>query len=152
MLLNHPKGMASDGLTFVNQGVVYTEEGGITDPSVVQLSDGSWFLSYPYQHQVFFATSSDGFSFSKLSSSIAESQLMHAGRLPELTLLEDGSVRLTVGCFATFRSSDGGKSWSEESGIQSIAGQENHSGGGSPSVAREADGSYTLYYVVVVQE
>ena len=126
-------------------GVVFTSEPGklitvqnVTDPSVVQLPDGTWLLALSRGPETLLASSSDGDGFELTGS---ETSL---GGVPELTLLPDGRLRLFVtgqGGIRSLVSSDGGASWQEEEGMR-IDGK--GSVAADPSVIQLDDGSWIM--------
>lgn len=101
---------SDDGVAFRTIGVAVDLRGTgtITDPSVVQLPTGSWFMALSAGQTTRLARSSDGVSFTL-------GETLTFGGVPELSVLDDGTVRLYV-CAAgivSYRSTDA-TSWQRE--------------------------------------
>lgn len=101
---------SDDGVSFRTLGLAVDLRGAgtITDPSVVQLPDGSWLMALSAGQTTRLARSSDGLSF-------ALGETLTYGGVPELALTDDGAVRLYVcaGAIVAYRSRDA-ISWQRE--------------------------------------
>jgi len=100
-----------DGLRFTVVATALSIAPGeqLTDPSVVQLADGTWRMAISLGQQTVLARSTDGLRFSRTGT-------LSYGGVPELAIAPDGALRLYV-CSAgivSWRSSDGGASWTQE--------------------------------------
>ncbi|NJD19726.1 MAG: hypothetical protein FIA95_10655 [Gemmatimonadetes bacterium] len=100
-----------DGLSFtvVATALEIAEGELLTDPSVVQLPDGTWRMAISLGQRTVMARSTDGLSFTR-------SGTLTYGGVPELAIAPDGALRLYV-CAAgitAWRSADGGGSWTQE--------------------------------------
>jgi len=101
---------SEDGRSFRTLGLAVDlrSAGTITDPSVVQLPNGSWLMALSAGQTTRLARSTDGLSFTL-------GETLTFGGVPELAIAEDGAVRLYV-CAAgivAYRSSDA-VSWQRE--------------------------------------
>lgn len=129
---------SSDGIHFEVDGLALEVEEA-TDPSVVQLNDGTWLMAISQGSQTLFAASTLGLEY-QLTGAVVE------GGVPELALLDDGSLR----CFVTgngiesHRSTDNGATWTKESGtrLSGPTGQVT----ADPSLIKLSDGTFELYY------
>lgn len=101
---------SDDGVSFrtVGLAVDLRGRGTITDPSVVRLRDGSWLMALSEGQTSWLARSGDGLSFTL-------GERLTYGGVPELALLDDGTVRLYVcaGGIVAYRSPDG-TTWQRE--------------------------------------
>lgn len=134
------KAVSDDGIHFTVEGVLVPG----TDPSALQLSDGTWLLAVPRGDKgTDIYRSTDGAQFDLLT------QVSEARGMPDLALLPDGQVRLYVGGgqFMAFVSSDGGKTWTQESGVSLTVGGRPVGAGGA-TVVRLPDGTWVLFYIV----
>ncbi|MDP2955042.1 MAG: hypothetical protein Q8N53_01360 [Longimicrobiales bacterium] len=100
-----------DGVTFTVLATALETAVGelLTDPSVVQLADGSWRMAISLGQQTVLARSADGLHFTRLGT-------LSYGGVPELAIAPDGALRLYV-CAAgitSWRSMDGGATWGQE--------------------------------------
>jgi hypothetical protein len=110
--------VSDDGIHFENEGLVF-EEKDLTDPSAIQLPDGSWLMAVaqvigPNEPAILITAGEDPLSFIEIA------RVTPAG-IPELILLPDGDVRLYLnqrGGIISFISSDQGLSWQPESGFR----------------------------------
>ena len=101
---------SSDGVNFKTLGVAWTLGAGATqtDPSEVQLSDGSWLMAISDGTRTRIGRSATGLGFSEFAGV--------DGGVPELSLTADGRIRLYV-CGAgiqSYVSSNNGQSWTSE--------------------------------------
>ncbi|MRD55498.1 hypothetical protein GH816_02950 [Betaproteobacteria bacterium LSUCC0115] len=136
-----------NGVDFYNPQVLYKPSSqasfglpAVTDPSLVQLTDGSWLLaiSNPSSQSAGLYTSSDGVNFTANGVSLPAFS-------PDFQLLANGNVRIVyadaaAGGFGSQVSSDGGETWVVESGAR-FAGPYF-----DPSVFRMPDGSWGMFY------
>ncbi len=94
---------SDDGLSFRSLGLAVDlrAAGTITDPSVVQLPNGSWLMALSAGQTTRLARSTDGLSFTL-------GETLTYGGVPELALTGDGGVRLYVcaGAIVAYRSQD----------------------------------------------
>jgi hypothetical protein len=102
---------SDDGIRFTVKATAFPFEGAeqLTDPSLLQLSDGSWIMAISAGRNTIIARSADGLSFTRES-------LLAYGGVPELARAPDGATRLYV-CgqgIESYRSTDGGRTWSRE--------------------------------------
>jgi hypothetical protein len=112
----------------------------VTDPSLVQLKDGSWLLavSNPSAASATLYASQDGLNFTAKGVTLATFS-------PDLQVLPDGRVRIhyadgPAGGIASKISADGGQTWTNEAGVRK-------SGAGfDPSVFQLADGSWRMLF------
>ncbi len=137
-----------DGVYFFDPQVIFKPSGSgnsdgtpvVTDPSLVQLRDGSWLLavSNPTGASATLYASTDGRSFTPKGVTLPTFS-------PDLQVLSDGRVRLyyadgPAGGIASRISSDGGQTWTAESGLRK-------SGAGfDPSVFQLADGNWRMLF------
>ncbi len=84
---------ADNGATFVEKGLSYSENEGLTDPFVLQLEDGSYRMYISRGASVFSALSKDGRDFS-----VENGLRVREGRggVPGALLLDDGSTVIFV--------------------------------------------------------
>ena len=103
---------SDDGINFQSVSVAWELGVGATqtDPSLVRLPSGTWLMAIGDGHTTRIGQSSDGLSFSQIST-------MTAGGVPELSLTPEGRPRLHV-CqldgIGSHVSADGGFTWTEE--------------------------------------
>lgn len=102
---------SSDGMQFqgVATAVDLASSSTDTDPSVTQLTDGSWLMAISRGQQTLVARSGDGLRFTT-------GETLSFGGVPEVTTLADGRVRLYV-CAAgieSYISGDSGRTWQRE--------------------------------------
>lgn len=105
---------SSDGVTFKTLAAAWTLGSGATqtDPSLLQLTDGSWLMAISSGQQTWLGRSSSGLSFTQFAT-------MTGGGVPELAATADGRVRLYV-CSAgivSYVSSDAGTTWTREATV-----------------------------------
>ncbi|MEY3688838.1 MAG: hypothetical protein RIT37_400 [Bacteroidota bacterium] len=109
--------VSTDGVRFTGKRKVFEYE-GIFDPSVVKLPNGNYVMGCTQMvgmnvHTVV-ATSNDGLTFTYKTT------VQNTG-VPELMVLDDGSIRLFYngpGGIISSRSMDGGTTWQKEQGIR----------------------------------
>lgn len=106
---------SDDGISFRTLGLAVDlrTAGTITDPSVVQLPNGSWLMALSAGQTTRLARSSDGLTFTL-------GETLSYGGVPELALTDDGAVRLYV-CAAgivAYRSTDA-VAWQREQTVVS---------------------------------
>lgn len=133
--------VSDDGTHFTVEGVLAPG----TDPSAVQLADGSWLLAIPRGDKgTDVYHSADGAQFDLLT------QVSDARGMPDLVLLPDGQVRMYVGGgeFAAFLSNDGGQTWTQESGVSLMVGGKPVGAGGA-AVVHLPDGKWVLFYIQI---
>ena len=121
--------VSEDGVNFRIEGPVVSLDGG-TDPTVVQLTNGSLLLAIPQAEKlnIQFYNSVDGKVFSKISSL--------KGGIPELALNNEGNPELLfqeAEGFVRYTSLNSGKSW-EKTNKNVLAGYP--IGAASPTVIR----------------
>lgn len=131
----HPmySAISDDGINFTVEQIVLEVEQA-TDPTAVELPDGSWLLAVAQAQdgRTLLAASDDGYNF-ELTGDVFE-----GGGIPELGLLADGRVVLyTSGVFV---SADGGATWDQVPGAR-VPGN-----GADPSIVALADGTYMFYF------
>lgn len=100
-----------DGERFTAGGLAiqFSNPGGVTDPSVAQLSNGSWLMAASRGTASVLARSRDGATFTDEST-------IGLGGVPELEALDGGRVRLYA-CGAgiiAWVSADEGRTWTRE--------------------------------------
>lgn len=104
---------SDDGLSFRTLGLAVDLRGAgtITDPSVVQLPNGSWLMALSAGQTTRLARSTDGLTFTL-------GETLTYGGVPELALTGDGGVRLYVcaGAIVAYRSQDA-VSWQREQAV-----------------------------------
>ena len=134
--------ISDDGINFIIEGPVVSLDGG-TDPTVIQLTNGSLLLAIPQAEKLTIQlySSSDGKVFSKLSTL--------KGGIPELTLNKKGNPELLyqeAQGFVRFTSLDGGKSW-EKIDKNVLTGYP--VGAASPSVIRISKKERQMFFFTV---
>lgn len=109
---------SKDGISFKIEGKVY-EDDAITDPTIVQLTDGSFLIAFAKNVNnnlnIVFAKSVDGLSFTSTGV------ILNNGGIPELQMLPNGSVRVLYnnpGGIASKISLNNGSTWENESGFR----------------------------------
>jgi hypothetical protein len=115
---NGPRAMcladSSDGVTFTTVANAWDlgEGSSMTDPSLLQLRDGSWLMAISDGQTTRIGRSSSGLTFSEYTR-------VTAGGVPELGLTLDGRPRLYVcaGGIASYVSADNGTSWTFEATV-----------------------------------
>jgi len=123
--------ISEDGLHFTVEGQLIAIPGA-TDPSLVQLPDGSWLLAVTAGGQTVFAVSEDGEHFTEFSQPIREIGI------PELFVFPDGSVGLYLA--RMFISNDGGQTWQVAEGV-TVPGN-----GADPSLVALPEGGYAFSF------
>lgn len=103
---------SSDGIAFriVARAIQFTKL--TTDPSLVQLGDGSWLMAVSQGQTTALARSADGLQFTQFDT-------VGFGGVPELTPGPNGAVRLYV-CergIAAYLSADSGRTWQREATV-----------------------------------
>ncbi len=128
----HPiySAISEDGLHFTVEKRLFAYPRA-TDPSLVQLPDGSWLLAVLADGQTVLAASADGSEFSVIS------QVDDIG-LPELFVFPDGSLALYL--LHLYLSPDGGRTWELQEGVRTPA------DGNSPSIVALPQGGYAFAY------
>jgi hypothetical protein len=136
-----------DGVYFFDPRAVFKPGAGssdgipvVTDPSVVQLKNGSWLMaiSNPAAANASLYTSQNGVQFTANGVTLSAFS-------PDLQVLADGRVRIfyadgPAGGIGSRISADGGLTWTSESGVRK-------SGAGfDPSVFKMADGTWRLLF------
>jgi hypothetical protein len=104
--------VSTDGIHFETRSQLFERENA-TDPSAIQLKDGSWLVAWPEHPSIHFMSSSDGLEWTKLETTV---EFPNGAGIPEIMLLENGDIRLVVGgkSLYSYRSSDNGITWNEE--------------------------------------
>ncbi len=131
----HPiySAISNDGINFTMENNVITVD-WVTDPSVVQLPDGTWLMALAYapdnEGKTILATSTDGTEFTLTGGEI------DVQGIPELGVMTDGSVRLYLS--KSLISTDGGDTWQEE--------PERFVPAPDPSLVSLDDGTYVMFY------
>ena len=123
--------ISEDGLHFTVEGQIFAYPGA-TDPSLVQLPDGSWLLAVTAGGQTVIARSEDGTAFSQIGQPVQEIGI------PELFVFPDGSVGLYLS--RLFLSNDGGQTWEAVDDVQ-IPGN-----GADPSLVALPEGGYAFSF------
>ncbi len=101
-----------DGQAFTLVGRAIQFDELATDPSLTQLSDGSWLMAVAKGRTTTLARSSDGLRFEAFDT-------LSFGGVSELSTLSDGRVRLYV-CeqgIVSYLSADAGKTWQREATV-----------------------------------
>lgn len=102
---------STDGVNFtvVSTALTMPASSTDTDPSIVQLRDGSWLMAISRGQQTLMARSADGLSFSTYAT-------LTYGGVPEVALTSDGRVRLYVCAqgIESYVSTDSGLTWERE--------------------------------------
>ncbi len=104
---------SDDGLRFTTRAMAIEFAGGTeADPSVVQLSDGSWLMAFSRANHsgMGLARSTDGLTFTAFTTN-------SLGVVPELAALPGGRVRLyacAAGNVDAYLSADRGVTWNRE--------------------------------------
>jgi hypothetical protein len=132
----HPfySAISDDGIHFELEGMIFEVDGGGTDPTAVQLADGSWLVAIAHPDGVTFYTSPDGIDYTPNGSRVGNG-------IPELAVLTDGTLRLYNAereGWLIYDSPDGGVSWDNVGTLRLP--------GADPSLVTEHDGTYTLYF------
>lgn len=136
-----------DGVRFHDPRVMYkpttTNSDGspvVTDPSLVQLQDGSWLMaiSSPSGPSATLYASQDGLNFTSKGVTLFAFS-------PDLQVLPDGRVRIyyadgAAGGIGSRISADGGQTWTLESGARKTG------EGFDPSVFKLQDGTWRLMF------
>ncbi|KAA3662375.1 MAG: exo-alpha-sialidase [Chloroflexi bacterium] len=129
----HPiySAISDDGLNFAIENELISVE-NVTDPSVVQLPNGSWLMALARRSGVLLASSADGNQFSLMDVSLPPEGI------PELALLPDG--RLVLFLRQIHISSDGGLTWEVQS-EKRVPGN-----GADPSMTEFPGGGYAFVW------
>ncbi len=130
---DHPiySAISEDGLHFTVEGQIFAYPGA-TDPSLVQLPDGSWLLAVTAGGQTVIAHSPDGVTFTPFDQPVPEMGI------PELFVFPDGRVGLYLA--RLFLSADGGRTW------QVVADVRVPGDGADPSLVALPTGGYAFAY------
>lgn len=113
--------ISTDGINFTSSQPAFTlpSTGQASDPSIVQLDNGSFLMSvgnFTTLHGVIFYSSSDGRNFTPTGVTLAQSELA-----PDLLVLPNGDVRLftgTLGGIGSYISTNNGQTWTLEAGLR----------------------------------
>ena len=132
----HPfySAISDDGIHFEEEGLLFEVEGGGTDPTGVQLEDGSWLVAIAHEDGTMFFSSEDGSDYQDMGVSVPSG-------IPELAVLADGTLRLYNAerdGWKMYDSPDGGETWDEVGSLLLP--------GADPSLVHEADGTYSMYF------
>ncbi|MFO0756768.1 MAG: hypothetical protein U0359_09765 [Byssovorax sp.] len=105
---------SSDGVTFdiLGRALELPSMPMITDPSVIHLTSGKWLMALSQGQQTILARSDDGYTFT-------QGETLNYGGVPELSLLDDGKVRLYVCAMGieSYLSDTEGMSWNKEAKV-----------------------------------
>ncbi len=128
----HPiyRAVSEDGLHFSGQEQLIAVP-GVTDPSLVQLPDGSWLMALQREGATLLARSADGTSYELIEPTFREPGI------GELGLLPDGRVALYLSQIHV--SADGGQTWETVPGR--VPGN-----GMDASIVALPDGGYAFAY------
>lgn len=128
----HPiySAVSEDGINFTVEGLLI-EVKGATDPSMIQLPDGSWLLAMTNGSETLLAASKDGRKFELTGVTVEEMGI------PELALLSERRIALYLG--RMFLSEDGGQTWELQPDVQLPPGAD-------PSLTPLPDGGYAFAY------
>ena len=131
----HPiySAISEDGVHFEQEQLLMKIDGGGTDPTAVEMPDGSWLLAYAYPEGARLASSSDGTDFTDTG------QVFDQG-IPELHRFSGGTIRAYIAGrdgLSVWSSDDDGRSWTEEA-QQSLPGAD-------PSLIWTGDQEWTLF-------
>ncbi|GEM_PF-3529169 len=137
--------VSEDGLNFSSESEVNI--GAASDPTMVQLTNGNWLMAFVRGAEINFATSTTSNVFTPMQTTLS-----NGGGTPELMALSDGKIRLLVGkdTLKSYLSQDGGQTWQAESPAVSLMNQ-NKVSAKYPSILAMADGTWSLFYVVVAE-
>ena len=129
----HPiySAVSDDGINFTVEGLLI-EVPGVTDPSMIQLPDGSWLLAMTRDGETLLASSADGKSFELTGVTFQERGI------PELALLPDGRIGLYLS--QLYISTDGGQTWTAQPEV-TVPGN-----GADPSLAPLPAGGFAFAY------
>jgi len=130
--------ISNDGINFKTEGKIIELQGLFTDPTVVRLTNGNYLLATVSGMDLIIATSTDGIKF------IQNGSVIRNAGIPELTLLNNGSIRLfynSAGGICSYISTDNGKTWQIESGLRLSA----QFFIADPSVIKRSDGSWVMF-------
>lgn len=127
--------ISQDGIHFTVENKILETQGGGTDPSAVQLADGSWLMSLTLDDKVVLASSPDAKAFTltgvEFEPAITELATFDQGQTVRIYLATTQGLKVKV-------SSDRGKTWTDETTVMGL--------GPDPSMLRNTDGSWTMYY------
>ncbi|HFC08967.1 MAG TPA: hypothetical protein ENJ54_03775 [Chloroflexi bacterium] len=126
--------VSDDGLHFTVEGQLIAIQHA-TDPTLVQLPDGTWLLAVTVGDQTVFARSDDGSHFTEFGEPVRDKGI------PELAVFPDGSVGLYLAHM--YRSTDGGRTWQRLDDVQ-VPGS-----GSDPSLTALPEGGYAFAYKIV---
>ncbi len=129
----HPiySAISDDGINFTIESQLIAVE-GVTDPSMIQLPDGSWLLAMTRPDETLLAASQDGRNF-ELTGTVVEER-----GIPELALLPDGHIALYIG--RMYISDDFGQTWALQPDIR-VPG-----GGADPSMTSLPEGGFAFAF------
>ncbi len=129
----HPifSAISEDGINFTVEGqLIAVDE--VTDPSMIQLPDGSWLLAMTRPTETLLASSKDGRTF-ELTGVVLEEP-----GIPELALLPEGRIGLYLG--QMFISEDNGQTWEVHPEVR-VPGS-----GADPSMTALPQGGFAFAY------
>ncbi len=129
----HPiySAISEDGLNFTIENQLLAVK-DVTDPSLVQLPDGSWLLAMASPNGVLLASSQDGQQFDLTGVTLPPEGI------PELGRLADGTLILFLS--KIYLSSDGGQTWEAQSNKR-VPGN-----GADPSIVALSTGDYAFFW------
>jgi hypothetical protein len=127
--------VSSDGIHFETRSQLFTRAQA-TDPTAIQLKDGSWLVAWPEHPSIHFMSSEDGLSWVKTETTL---EFPPGAGIPELALLDNGELRLLIGGseIHSYRSSDNGISWTKETVTRNV---HSHSKENHPSLVETDEG------------
>ena len=123
--------VSEDGLSFTVEGQLIAIDGA-TDPTLVQLPDGSWLLAVTAHGQAVLARSEDGTHFTETGQTINEVGI------PELAVFPNGQVGLYLS--RLYLSDDNGKTWHVAENVR-VPGN-----GNDPSLVALPTGGYAFAF------
>ena len=135
----HPiySAISDDGLNFTSEELLISAP-RLTDPSLVQLPDGSYLLAVLQGGVTALASSEDGHSFQFTGVTIPDVGI------PELAMLPDG--RLALYLSRLYTSTDGGRTWRKEPDVI-VPGN-----GADPSLVALPQGGYAFSFKQIGQD
>ncbi len=128
--------VSEDGLNFTVEGKLIAIDGA-TDPTLVQLPDGSWLLAVTAHGQAVLARSDDGTHFTETGQVIPETGI------PALALLPNGQVGLYLS--RLYLSDDNGQTWHVAENVR-VPGN-----GNDPSLVALPSGGYAFAFKQINQ-
>jgi hypothetical protein len=107
---------SGDGINFTTRATAFAfaPSESLTDPSLLQLADGTWLMAVSLGQNTIIARSADGYAFARETT-------LSFGGVPELARAPDGATRLYVckGAIVAYRSTDAGRTWTLERAVVS---------------------------------